>query len=63
MMKTMQNKDNHPEGETREGIVTARKCDCCGHHELGFTNDKGEYAALKPGMRVRVLAAAADEPS
>lgn len=37
------------------GVVTARKCDCCGHHEVGVTLDSGEYVPLKPGMRVAIL--------
>ena len=39
-----------------EGVVTARTCDCCGHHEIGVVDDKGKYVALKPGMRVVVKA-------
>ena len=40
--------------ETVEGVVTANKCECCGHHEIGVITDEGEYVALKPGMRVTV---------
>ncbi len=38
-----------------EGIVTARKCDACGHHELGITAQNGTYIPLKPGMKIRVM--------
>jgi hypothetical protein len=41
--------------ENLEGVVTARKCDCCGHHEIGIVTDEGEYFALKQGMRVVVV--------
>jgi hypothetical protein len=36
------------------GIVTARKCDCCGHHEIGITTTGGQYIPLKPGMAVEI---------
>jgi len=36
------------------GIVTARKCDCCGHHEIGVTTTGGQYIPLKPGMAVEI---------
>ena len=38
-----------------EGVVTARKCDCCGHHEIGITTQTGEYIPLRPGMRLLLL--------
>jgi len=37
------------------GVVTARKCDCCGHHEVGITTQTGEYIPLKPGMVVEII--------
>ncbi len=40
--------------EPVEGIVTARKCECCGHHEIGVTTDSGEYVPFKPGMKVKL---------
>ena len=58
----MPKKEDHPENESLQGIVTARKCACCGHHELGLTRDTGEYVPLKPGMRVLVLAAQPEVP-
>ena len=41
--------------EPIEGIVTARKCDCCGHHEIGVTTKTGKYVSLKPGMKVKII--------
>ena len=38
-----------------EGVVTARTCDCCGHHEIGIVSAAGEYVRLQPGMRVIVV--------
>ena len=58
----MPEKENHLESEPLQGVVTARKCGCCGHHELGLMCATGEYVALKPGMRVLVLAAQPKEP-
>jgi len=60
-MNTVDKKENHLESETLQGVVTARKCHCCGHHELGLMRDTGEYVALKPGMQVLVIATDADE--
>ena len=37
-----------------QGIVTARQCGHCGHHEIGVTTDTHEYIALKPGMKVEI---------
>jgi hypothetical protein len=36
------------------GVVTARKCPHCGHHEMGITTDEGEYFPLKPGMKIEL---------
>ena len=41
--------------EPIDGIVTARQCECCGHHEIGITTEEGTYVPLKPGMQVRIL--------
>ena len=38
--------------EPIKGKVTARKCEHCGHHEIGITSEAGEYFTLKPGMKV-----------
>jgi hypothetical protein len=43
-----------------EGIVTARKCNACGHHEIGITAQDGTYLPLKPGMKIRVTEDARD---
>ena len=37
-----------------EGVVTAKPCDCCGHHEIGIVTRAGDYFPLEPGMRVTV---------
>jgi len=50
--KSSEVKDDHK--ESIEGVVTARKCDCCGHHEIGITTKTGEYISLKPGMKVKL---------
>lgn len=47
---------DHPSyGETVAGVVTARPCYCCGHHEIGIVTASGAYIALKPGMQVKIL--------
>ncbi len=38
-----------------EGVVTARECKSCGHHEIGITTDKGRFFSLKPGMKVKIV--------
>ncbi|MGV7222778.1 MAG: DUF6946 family protein [Nitrospinales bacterium] len=43
-----------PANENLIGTVTARKCGCCGHHEIGIEADAGEYVPLKPGMKVEI---------
>jgi hypothetical protein len=52
--------DSKPQGsgikeKYPQGIVTARTCDCCGHHELGIVDSEGNYTALRPGMHVKVI--------
>jgi hypothetical protein len=37
------------------GVVKARKCKHCGHHEIGIVTADGKYLALKPGMKVGVF--------
>jgi hypothetical protein len=37
------------------GIVTARDCPSCGHHEVGFTTEDGIFHSLKPGTFIQVL--------
>jgi hypothetical protein len=36
------------------GVVTARTCEHCGHHEIGITTEEGRYIPLKPGMLVEI---------
>ena len=48
----MTEKDNHK--ESTEGIVTARTCDCCGHHEIGMVTQDGTYIRLRPGMKITI---------
>ena len=38
-----------------QGVVTARKCDCCAHHEIGVITNSGKYISLKPGMKIKVI--------
>lgn len=37
-----------------KGIIVTRKCDCCGHHEIGIKDESGEYIQLKEGMRITI---------
>jgi C_GCAxxG_C_C family probable redox protein len=32
------------------GVIAARKCSDCGHHEVGLTTADGRFVAFKPGM-------------
>ena len=44
--------------ETKDSIlgrVTARECPLCGHHEIGFVTQDGEFHSLSPGTFIRVL--------
>ena len=38
-----------------KGVVTTRKCEHCGHHEIGITTEEGRYLPLKPGMAVELM--------
>jgi dihydrodipicolinate reductase len=49
----MDDKDDRK--ESMEGIVTARTCNCCGHHEIGMMTQDGEYVRLKPGMKISII--------
>jgi hypothetical protein len=51
--KSSEVKDNHE--KSIQGIVTAKKCDCCGHHEMGITSETGKYIPFKPGMLVKII--------
>jgi hypothetical protein len=37
------------------GVVRARHCEICGHHEIGIITKEGDYLPLKPGMRIEVI--------
>ena len=37
------------------GTVVARKCEHCGHHELGIENEAGQYYPLREGMKVEII--------
>ncbi len=39
----------------RIGIVTARPCPRCGHHEVGYVTRDGAFHPLKPGTTIEVL--------
>ncbi|MFC1895069.1 DUF6946 family protein [Thermodesulfobacteriota bacterium] len=41
-------------GKPIQGVVTARKCEHCGHHEIGITDSDGKYWPLSPGQTVDV---------
>jgi hypothetical protein len=44
--------------ETRDSIlgkVTSRECPLCGHHEIGFVTQEGEFHSLRSGTIIRVL--------
>jgi len=38
-----------------KGVVIARKCKFCGHHEMGMITETGEYRMLKPGFKIVVV--------
>ena len=43
--------------ETRDsvtGMVASRECPLCGHHEIGFVTQDGEFHSLKPGTLIRL---------
>ena len=39
----------------KKGIVTARTCPRCGHHEIGFISIDGVFHTLEPGTFIQVL--------
>ena len=51
--KSSEEKGHHK--QSIQGIVTAKKCECCGHHEMGITSRTGEYIPFKPGMKVKII--------
>ena len=54
IMNEKSSKVKKDQREYIKGVITARKCDCCGHHEIGITTQSGEYISLKPGMKVQI---------
>ena len=37
------------------GVITSRTCPTCGHHEIGYATDTGEFHPLRPGDMVEVF--------
>ena len=37
------------------GTVTSRTCPTCGHHEIGYETDTGEFCPLQPGDAIGVF--------
>jgi hypothetical protein len=37
------------------GVVKARTCKHCGHHEMGIIMKSKKYLPLKPGMKIMIL--------
>ncbi len=37
------------------GMVTSRECPLCGHHEIGFVMQDGEFHSLSPGTFIRIV--------
>ena len=46
---------NLPPKPEISGIITARDCPYCGHHEIGVTTGDGIFYPLRPGTRVQIL--------
>lgn len=44
------------------GIVTARNCPTCGHHEIGLVSENGVFHPLKAGTRVIMMDETEPEP-
>ena len=52
------NKPQNSEDSRNEGIgglVTARTCECCGHHEIGVLTPEDRFIPLRPGMKIEIL--------
>jgi hypothetical protein len=54
-MRETKKKSNLKLEKSIEGVVTARQCRSCGHHEIGITTDGGRFVSLKPGMKVKII--------
>ena len=51
----MEIKSTENNNKLTKGIVTARECECCGHHEIGITTEAGDYIQLKTGMVIEIV--------
>jgi hypothetical protein len=40
--------------EPKKGIVVAKKCETCNHHEIGIETDTGEYFQIEIGMKATI---------
>ena len=40
--------------ESAVGTVASRECPLCGHHEIGFVTQDGEFHPLRPGTPIRL---------
>lgn len=41
-------------GNSIAGKVASRACPLCGHHEIGFVTENGEFHPLRPGTPIRL---------
>jgi hypothetical protein len=48
-------KSNLKKERSIKGVLTARKCGSCGHHEIGIITEKGDYLPLKLGMKIEIV--------
>ncbi len=39
---------------TVTGTAAARKCECCGHHEIGIETSDGKFIPVRPGDKVQI---------
>ena len=46
--------EDYGEPDLVEGTVVARKCSCCGHHEIGIEKEDGVFVPVSPGARVKL---------
>ena len=61
-MKSQKKKTRNQPGASKtmrrslaKGVVIARKCSSCGHHEIGIITEAGDFMALKPRIKIAVL--------
>jgi hypothetical protein len=53
MTGLMEEQGTNP-GPPIKGVITARTCEHCGHHEIGIITDEGQFVSLRPGMVVEI---------